>query len=149
MKITSGHPADLSRRWRLAVVAGLVVIVAGVVAMRGRDHTGTAAPASVAVAPSLPRLVDLGADKCVPCRLMAPILAELRTEYAGSMDVVFIDVWKDQAAAEAHGIRVIPTQIFYAADGRELARHEGFLAKEDILATWREHGITLQPAVIE
>ncbi len=72
--------------------------------------------------------------------MMAPILVELRTEYAGRLEVVFIDVWKDQARSQEYGIRVIPTQIFYGADGKELMRHEGFFAKEEILAAWREHG---------
>ena len=71
---------------------------------------------------------------------MAPILAELRTAYAGQLQVDFIDVWKNAAAAEDFGVRVIPLQIFFAADGRELFRHEGFFAKEDILAKWRELG---------
>ena len=154
MKITSGSPTDMARRWRIAVIAGLVVVVCGVVAMRDRGGMdvrppGTDTPAMSPAAPALPRLVDLGAEKCVPCRMMVPILAELRTEYAGVLDVAFVDVWKDKTAADTYGIRVIPTQIFYAADGHEIARHEGFLAKEDVLATWREHGIVLQPAAAD
>jgi thioredoxin 1 len=74
---------------------------------------------------------------------MAPILDGLRTEYAGRMEVVFIDVWKDRAAAEAHRVRMIPTQIFFGADGRELARHEGFLDRAGILARWKVLGVGL------
>ncbi len=91
----------------------------------------------------LPRLVDLGADKCIPCKLMAPILDELKTSQAGRLKVDFIDVWKNPAAGEEYGVRVIPTQIFYAADGRELFRHEGFMAREDILNKWKEFGVDL------
>jgi len=91
----------------------------------------------------LPRLVDLGADKCIPCKMMAPILDELASEYKGQMEVVFIDVWKDRAAGEKYGIRAIPTQIFYSADGKELFRHTGFYPKADILAKWAELGIDL------
>jgi thioredoxin 1 len=94
--------------------------------------------------PSLPRLVDLGADKCIPCKMMAPILAELAQEYAGQLDVVFIDVWKKREEAPRYGIRVIPTQIFYGADGKELFRHLGFFAKNDILAKWKELGVELK-----
>lgn len=90
---------------------------------------------------TLPRLVDLGADKCVPCKMMAPILEELRAEQAGRIEVVFIDVWKNKEEAAKYGIDLIPTQIFYAADGRELFRHEGFFAKEEILAKWKELGV--------
>ncbi|MCL4691347.1 MAG: thioredoxin family protein [Candidatus Hydrogenedentes bacterium] len=89
----------------------------------------------------LPKLVDLGADKCVPCKAMAPVLEELKTEYAGTFDVEFIDVWKNPGAGQKHGIRVIPTQIFYDADGKELVRHEGFISKESILTVWKELGV--------
>ncbi len=92
---------------------------------------------------SLPRLVDLGADKCIPCKMMAPILEELESEQAGVLEVTFIDVWKNPDAAKPFKIKLIPTQIFYAADGRELFRHEGFFAKEDIIAKWAEFGLEL------
>lgn len=96
-----------------------------------------------ASARSLPRLVDLGADKCIPCKAMAPILAELKAEYAGRFDVQFIDVWKNPEAATPYRIRTIPTQVFYAADGTELSRHQGFMAKDEIIARWKSHGIKL------
>ncbi|MBI5688983.1 MAG: hypothetical protein HZC55_02715 [Verrucomicrobia bacterium] len=90
-----------------------------------------------------PRLVDLGADKCVPCKLMAPILEELKKECAGRLDVVFIDVWKDREAGKPYGISVIPTQIFYDASGKERFRHEGFFSKTEILRKFKEIGVDL------
>lgn len=101
------------------------------------------APAAEAK-PGLPRLVDLGADKCIPCRMMTPILAELTKEYAGQLDVLFVDVWKKREEGESYGIRVIPTQIFFDATGKERFRHEGFFAKKDILAKWKELGVELK-----
>ena len=92
----------------------------------------------------MPRLVDLGAGKCIPCKKMAPILEELKKEYAGRMEVEFIDVWKNPDAGKAYGIEMIPTQIFYDASGKELVRHTGFFGKEDILAKWKELGVELK-----
>jgi thioredoxin 1 len=92
----------------------------------------------------LPKLVDLGADKCIPCKAMAPILKDLKTEYAGRMDVEFIDVWKSPDAGKAHKIKLIPTQIFFDASGKERFRHEGFFGKEDILGKWKELGVDLK-----
>jgi thioredoxin 1 len=97
--------------------------------------------AATVPAAGIPRLVDLGADQCIPCKLMAPILEELRREYAGRMHVEFIDVWKHPHAARPYRIYAIPTQIFYDASGRELARHQGYISKEDILSTWKRLGI--------
>jgi thioredoxin 1 len=72
---------------------------------------------------------------------MAPILEELKREYAGRMEVEFIDVWKNEDAAKQYGIRLIPTQIFFDAAGKELFRHEGFFGRDDILGKWKELGI--------
>lgn len=89
---------------------------------------------------ALPKLLDLGADKCVPCKAMAPILDEMKETFAGQLKVEFIDVWENEGVSEKYGVRMIPTQIFLAADGRELFRHEGFFAREDMLAKWKELG---------
>jgi thioredoxin 1 len=91
----------------------------------------------------LPRLVDLGATQCIPCKMMAPILQDLKKTYAGRLDVQFIDVWENPDAGKKYGINVIPTQIFYDAQGKELFRHEGFFGKDDILAKWKGLGVEL------
>ncbi len=106
---------------------------------------GTWCMAGVAAeAAKLPKLVDLGADKCIPCKMMAPVLADLKTNYVGHLDVEFIDVWKKPEAAKPYKIKLIPTQIFYDARGKERFRHEGFFSKEDILAKWKELGVELK-----
>ena len=74
----------------------------------------------------LPKMIDLGAGQCIPCKAMKPILDDLRVNYADYFETIFIDVWEDPAKGRAHGIRTIPTQIFYDAEGKELFRHEGF-----------------------
>ena len=87
-----------------------------------------------------PHLVDLGADKCIPCQMMKPILDDLEKDFAGRMDVTFIDVWKNRDEARRFGIQMIPTQIFYDEKGEELYRRSGFIGREDILATWQRLG---------
>ena len=93
-----------------------------------------------AMAEQLPRLVDVGADKCIPCIKMAPILEQLREDFAGKMEVRFVDAWKNREEAASYGVQMIPTQIFYTADGQELFRHTGFYGREEILGRWRELG---------
>jgi len=115
----------------------LCVLVLGV-ALQAAETPPAAAKAT------LPRLVDLGAGRCSPCRQMTPILAGLMQEYAGQFEVVFIDVWEKREEGARYGIRLIPTQIFLGADGSELARHEGFMAKKDILAKWKALGVALK-----
>jgi len=94
----------------------------------------------------LPQLIDLGADKCIPCRMMKPILDELSMQYVGQFDVIFIDVWKDRAAGSIYNIRAIPTQIFFSPEGKELFRHEGFYPKDEIMKKWKELGYEFKPA---
>jgi thioredoxin 1 len=78
-------------------------------------------------------MIDLGADSCVPCKMMAPIIEELKREYAGRAEIIFYDVWKDPAPAKQYGIRAIPTQIFFDREGREVHRHVGFMDKKAIV----------------
>lgn len=91
----------------------------------------------------LPKLVNLGADKCIPCKQMVPVRNALAAEYAGQIEVSFIDIMVNREAGERHGIRIIPTQIILAADGTELFRHEGYWPKEEIIARFAALGIPL------
>ena len=145
---------------KLLIAAALAVAVIAAVALKQTKPRANSANPPVTtvatIAPAaringapvanakLPRLLDLGAGKCIPCRMMAPVLEDLKKEFAGKMNVEFIDVWVNPDAAKPYGIEVIPTQIFYNADGKELFRHVGFFAKEDILAKWKELGVDLK-----
>ena len=159
--------------WKVIVVAVLAVAVMAVFGSRPqRSASGpnsTCAPGTVcptlpaassqagaakpvpagtkaAASSGLPRLVDVGAGKCIPCKMMAPILQGLKKEYAGKLEVVYYDLTEQPEAAGQFGVRVIPTQIFYDAQGQELCRHEGYLPKADILAKFRQYGIKLGAA---
>ncbi|SEA44403.1 thioredoxin 1 [Desulfuromusa kysingii] len=96
--------------------------------------------ATTVMANNLPKLIDIGADKCIPCIKMAPILEQLKDDFSGQMEVEFIDAWKNRNAAASYGIRMIPTQIFFAANGDELYRHTGFYSRDEILDKWQELG---------
>lgn len=76
--------------------------------------------------------------------MMAPILEELKKDYDGILRVEFIDAWENPNAGQKYGIRGIPTQIFYDASGKELYRHLGFFSKEQILATFKKHGVEIR-----
>jgi thioredoxin 1 len=88
-------------------------------------------------------MVDVGAKECVPCKMMAPIMEELEKEYhdTGRAAIFFIDVWKHRDKAQRFGLRVIPTQIFYDKEGREVMRHEGFMDKKSIVAVLQKLGV--------
>lgn len=101
--------------------------------------------AAAEAAPEVPvkgmvTMLDLGAAECIPCKMMAPIMAELEKEYEGKAAILFIDVWKHPEQARKFGIRSIPTQIFYDRQGKEVFRHVGFLDKKSIESKLKELG---------
>ena len=128
---------------KITVVVVLAVAVLAVIVMKKCDASSPSAQPTAQAAGGLPRLVDLGSTSCIPCKMMAPILDDLKKTYAGQMRVEFIDVNQNPDAAKPFGIKLIPTQVFFDARGKELWRHEGFISKEDILAKWKDLGVAL------
>jgi len=122
----------------IIIITLLVVAISAVLVLK--KHQSVPGADAPPVSAHLPRLLELGSDQCVPCKMMAPILDELKETFAAQLRVDFIDVWKQEDIGRQYGLRVIPTQIFFDADGNELFRHEGFFAKEDILNKWSELG---------
>lgn len=112
----------------------------------------------------LPIMIDFGADSCIPCKEMAPVLVKLNEELQGKAIIRFVDVWKYQELAEGYPISVIPTQVFFNKDGKPytpsdpqasqmnmyslkntnehvFTTHEGGMTEEMILAALREMGL--------
>jgi len=86
-------------------------------------------------------MVDLGAKACVPCKMMAPIMEKMEKKYAGKAVIHFFDVWKDNEPATRFKIRVIPTQIFFNMEAKEVYRHEGFMSEADIVSQLSRMGV--------
>ncbi len=156
----------MSKKTRIGIIVALAIVFAGAVilnearnapdssdeaarpaasAEESPSREGPEGRATAAIEEPLPRLVDLGSDKCIPCKMMAPILENLSKDYGDQFEVEVIDVRRNRSAGELYGIRVIPTQIFYDAEGVERFRHEGFLSKEEILKKWIELGVDVTP----
>ena len=85
--------------------------------------------------------IELGADRCIPCKAMQPVMREIAQKYKGTIQVVFYDVWKTPKYAKDYGIKMIPTQVFIDKKGDEIFRHVGFYAKDDIIKMLKEKGI--------
>jgi len=124
-------------KWITTTSCGVIL---GVVLLLGCSPANAADPAQ-----GLPRLLDVGSHSCIPCKLIAPILEDLRRDYAGKLVVDFVDTElpKNAQVAKQYGVKTIPTQIFFGADGKELWRHSGFISQSNILAKWAELGYNL------
>ena len=86
-------------------------------------------------------MIDLGAKKCIPCKMMAPILEKMEKNYKGKAAIIFIDVWKNRDQAGRFGIRAIPTQIFFNKEGKEVHRHVGFMGETAIIEQLKKMGV--------
>ena len=112
-------------------------LLTALVAFTGCANAGETTT-GVEVVPGIPTkntvtLVDLGATTCIPCKMMAPILEELKTEYQGRAEIVFIDVHEKSDMAKPFALMAIPTQVLYDRQGKEVFRHVGFLGKKALV----------------
>jgi len=78
-------------------------------------------------------LIELGADNCLPCRLLTPIIEELQQEYQGRAAIVRIDVYRQHELARQFHPMVTPTMIFFDRQGQETKRFSGFMDKDSIV----------------
>ena len=124
-----------------AAIKTIVLSVCMVLATAAGTVAATAEGVPQAPVPGKVTMVDLGAKSCIPCKMMAPIIEELEKEYKDKAAIVFIDVWKNPEAGQKYGIQLIPTQIFYDAEGKEMSRHEGFMDKAAIVAELEKLGV--------
>jgi len=97
-------------------------------------------PKGIAQIP-LPKLLDFGRGKCIPCKAMAPILKELSEEYKDRVIIKVIEIDQEADLTKANRIRLIPTQIFFDEKNQEVLRHEGFLGKDDIKKVFQKMGV--------
>lgn len=110
----------------------------------------------------LPIMIDFGADSCIPCKEMAPILAKLNYELRGKAIIKFVDVWKYKEFKKGYPINLIPTQVFFDKYGKPytpadpqashmmiykngiepvFTTHEGGMTEERILAVLKDMGL--------
>ena len=113
--------------------------VAGDVSV-GRPETGSGEVREVPIK-GMVTMLDLGADSCIPCKMMVPILTKMEKRYDGKAAIIFIDVWKHRDQAKRFGVRAIPTQIFFDKEGKEIYRHVGFMSESAIVDQLKKMGV--------
>jgi thioredoxin 1 len=86
-------------------------------------------------------MLELGSVGCIPCEQMKPVMERLSKEYAGRLEVIFVDVKKDVATGRKYGVHAIPTQVFLDKSGKEFHRHIGFYAYKEIVPVLKRAGI--------
>lgn len=139
---------------RLLVILAVIFLIASLFIFKQREKAevkekpalssekiASTKDSSEITAENLPILIDLGRGTCVPCKMMLPILQQLQEEYKGRAIIKIVDIRYDPEPARAYKIRLIPTQIFFDATGKEIYRHEGFMDKISIEQKLKEIGV--------
>ncbi len=90
--------------------------------------------------------IELGSINCIPCKAMQPVMKAIEAKYGEQVKVTFYDVWTDEQKpyAQKYGIKLIPTQVFLDANGKEFFRHEGFYPEEEIHKLLKTKGLKLK-----
>jgi len=85
-----------------------------------------------------PVLVDFFADWCGPCKMLAPILKQVKDELGEDVKIIKIDVDKNQPLANTYQVRGVPTMLLFK-DGKQVWRQSGVLQKNDIVSVIKTH----------
>ena len=133
----------------ISFVIGSLTIAQTTKSVRKTKPIPAAKENSTIVSKPVITFVEIGSVKCIPCRMMQPVMKAIEQKYGDQVKVVFYDIWKQEQAhfAQDYNIRLIPTQVFLNAQGKELMRHEGFFPEKDIDAFLMSKG--LKPKSVE
>lgn len=106
---------------------------------------------NVIIAKPLITFVELGSVNCIPCKAMQPVMKAVGEKYGIQLKVIFYDVWKQEQAhyAKEYKIRLIPTQVFFDVNGKELMRHEGYFSEKNIDTFLQSKGLKPNSTVKE
>ena len=87
---------------------------------------------------NVPVLVDFKADWCQPCKMMAPVLKQVKQNFKDQIKIIKIDIDKNPSVAQKYGIRGVPTLILFK-NGREIWKQSGVLQANQINAVINSH----------
>ena len=137
------HGVSAHRRGLVATVLGLA-LVAGTISYVLIEHATATAPevqysaeadeVQQALRLGKPAVVEFGANACASCREMKPILEALQREHGERISVLNIDILKARGYISRYKIQLMPTQVFFDAQGREIGRNMGKVSAGEILA---------------
>lgn len=139
------------QRWIIAAVilalVGVIIAKQGLRAPQTEHPTEVAQPQPASETPEAPlpgssladclksgrpTMADFGKRACVPCKQMEPILKQAARDYRGKANIVFVDLEAYPQLAREYLIRIMPTQIFFDADGKEVDSHMGYMGLDEI-----------------
>jgi thioredoxin 1 len=86
----------------------------------------------------VPVLVDFNADWCAPCKMMTPILKQVKQNFKDKIKIIKIDIDKNQTVAQKYAVRSVPTLILFK-NGKSVWRQSGVLQANQIITIINSH----------
>lgn len=83
-------------------------------------------------------LIDFSADWCGPCKVLGPILKQVKDDLGDTIKIIKIDVDKNQKLAAQYQVKGVPTMILFKK-GKQLWRQSGVLQKNELIAIINSH----------
>jgi thioredoxin 1 len=132
----------VKRNFGISVLIGTMVLVVTLF-LANCSCLATESSAAVPRVPAkgMVTMVDLGASGCIPCEIMAKVVDSLQDQYKGKAAIYFINIRNHPEEAQKFGIKLIPVQIFYDKNGKEVYRHEGVMPQATAVAKLEELGV--------
>ncbi len=127
----------------LSIAFGSAIFAQSKKTTKKTKPTSVTKDTSATVAKPLITFVELGSVNCIPCKAMQKVMKAVEEKYGSQVKIVFYDVWKEEQAhfAKDYNIRLIPTQVFLDANGKELMRHEGYFPEKEIDVFLQSKGV--------
>ena len=132
-----------SKTNKIILAVAILVVMGTVLFTRHQDYSKFLEEFdySKAEATGLPVLLELGFESCPPCKMMKPILKNLKNTHSEEFSIGYIDINYNNEAMRKYDTNAFPTLIFLSKEGEELYRQIGYMPEVDILAKWKELGV--------
>ncbi len=127
------------RRVNLSIIFSLLISVSGLFSSANAQEQKINLQALLSKGE--PVLLEFGRGWCKPCKYMKPILDDMGQSYAGKAIVATVDMDANKTLVRDFRIRMMPTQVFIAPDGKEFFRNEGTLERENIVQVFTKMGV--------
>ena len=115
----------------LALFGGMVVFAGMQLASNAQAIEGDKVAA--ALQRGKPTIAEFGSDTCHTCQEMAQVLQQLEQDYGEQLSVAHVNIVKEPEYTKTYRIMLMPTQVFFDAEGKETGRHMGALTEQEIL----------------
>ena len=124
----------------IAIIASIALISC----QKQSNPSPAAKPAVTNSATAKIKFLEIGSDKCIPCKQMKVVTENIVIKYGDELAFQYIDIYENKDVADDYKVQLIPTQIFYNQKGVEIFRHVGYFPEEKIDSLLQANGLKMK-----